>query len=140
MRQQEIQDILTFLQRSKALESAKRYGSSLRKEQNTVAAHSWRLALMALVIGKECKVRVNINHAMALALIHDLAEAKTGDLDAYVKITGGTQSVKNKSVLEEAAMREMTSDLSFGGSIYSLWRGYEGQTTKEGEVVWAGGR
>ena len=137
MRQQEIQDILIFLQRSKGLESAKRYGSSLRDEQNTVAAHSWRLALMALVIGEECKVRININHAVALALIHDLAEAKTGDLDAYAKITGGTQSTKNKSVLEEAAMREMTSDLSFGGSIYGWWREYEDQTTMEAKFVCA---
>ncbi|OGG77723.1 hypothetical protein A3B35_01440 [Candidatus Kaiserbacteria bacterium RIFCSPLOWO2_01_FULL_54_24] len=64
MKQQKINDILLFLQRSKGLQTAKRYGSSLRGEQNTVAEHSWRLALMALVIGSECKVeREHESHA-----------------------------------------------------------------------------
>ena len=135
MRQQKITDILTFLKRSKSLESAKRYGSSLSAAQNTVAEHSWRLGIMALVIGTECKVRVDTNHALTLSLIHDLAEAKTGDIDAYDQILAGKPLVENKAALEESAVREMTDDLPFGDWIYSLWKEYEDQETVEAKFV-----
>ncbi len=137
MRRQKIHDILTFLQRSKGLQSVKRYGSSLRGEQNTVAAHSWRLALMALVIGSECKVNVNMERTLTLALVHDLAESTTGDIDAYEQITGGKKVREDKTVQEDAAMRDMTDDISFGDWIYSLWREYEDQATVEAKFVCA---
>jgi putative hydrolase of HD superfamily len=135
MRQQKINDILTFLRRSKSLESVERYRSSLRDKKNTVAEHSWRLGLMALVIGTECKVRVDTNRALSLALLHDIAEAKTGDIDAYEQILAGKQLVEDKSVMEESAVREMTDDLPFGDWIYSLWREYEDQVTIEAKFV-----
>ena len=132
MRQQKINDILTFLHRSKALESVERYNSSLRAHKNTVAEHSWRLGLMALVIGTECKARVDINRAVTLALLHDLAEAKTGDIDA---VDQTTEVLTKKATQEESAMREMTDDLPFGDWIYSLWREYEDQETVEAKFV-----
>jgi putative hydrolase of HD superfamily len=135
MRQQKIKDILTFLHRSKALESVERYNSSLREHKNTVAEHSWRLGLMALVIGTECKVRVDTNRAMTLALFHDLAEAKTGDIDAYEQVLSGKKLIQNKSMLEDIAMHEMTDDLPFGDWIYSIWREYEDQQTVEAKFV-----
>ncbi|MEK7127994.1 MAG: HD domain-containing protein [Patescibacteria group bacterium] len=135
MRQKKIHDILLFLRRSKTLESAERYGSSLRGNKNTVAEHSWRLALMALVIGTECKVRVDINHAVALALLHDLGEAKTGDIDAYSQILQGKQLIEDKAILEDLTLREMTDDLPFGDWIYSLWRESEDKLTLEGKFV-----
>lgn len=135
MRQQKIQDILLFLKRSKALESAERYGSSMRAHKNTVAEHSWRLGLMALIIGTESRVRIDINRALALALLHDLAEAKTGDIDAYKQILAGKKLVEDKAVMEEKAMHEMTDDLPFGDWIYALWREYEDQITIEAKFV-----
>jgi putative hydrolases of HD superfamily len=135
MRQKKISEILTFLQRTKGLESAKRYSSSLRVGQNTVAEHSARLGLMALVIGTECKVRVDVNRALALALLHDLAEAKTGDIDAYEQIMGGNKLLTDKLEKEELAMREMTDDLPFGDWIYSIWREYEDQVTIEAKFI-----
>jgi putative hydrolase of HD superfamily len=135
MRQQKITDILTFLERSKSLESAERYGSSLRDKKNTVAEHSWRLALMALVIGTEAKVRIDMNRALTLAVVHDLAEAKTGDIDAYEQILGGKKVITDKAVMEDSAMHEMTDDLPFGDWIYSIWREYEDQETIEAKFV-----
>ncbi len=135
MRQQRISDILLFLRRSKNLETVERYNSSLRANKNTVAEHSWRLALMALVIGTECKVRVDIDRAITLALLHDLAEAKTGDIDAIEQIDGGKQVLANKAAMEESAMHEMTDDLPFGDWIYSLWREFEDKLTVEAKFV-----
>lgn len=135
MRQQKINDILTFLRRSKGLESVERYSASLRANKNTVAEHSWRIALMALVVGTECKVRVDVNRAVAMALLHDLAEAKTGDIDAVELIRGGEKMAKEKAEKEENAMREITDDLPFGDWLYSLWREYEDQETIDAKFV-----
>lgn len=135
MRQKKITDLLTFLHRSRALEEEERYHSSLRAHKNTVADHSWRLALMALVIGRECKVQLDVNRAVDLALMHDLAEAKTGDIDAYDQAQKGKALLESKAAMEESAMREMTDDLPFGDWIYSLWREFEDGKTAEAKFI-----
>lgn len=135
MRQRKVHEILTFLKRSKGLEIAERYGSSLKDDRNTVAEHSWRLALMAFVITTECNVRVDMAHVLTLALIHDLAEAKTGDIDAYNQIKEGSSLVESKALQEATAMEEITGDLSFGSRIYDLWQEYEAQETVESKFV-----
>lgn len=135
MQQQKITDILTFLHRSKSLESVERYKTSMKEKRNTVAEHSWRLALMALVIGTETKVRVDLGHAVNIALLHDLAEAKTGDIDAYDQIVEGKELIADKAVQEEEAMREMVDDLPLGDWVYALWQEYEKQETLEAKFI-----
>ncbi len=136
MRQQKINEILTFLHRSRKLESQKRYRSSLLPTaQNSVAEHSWRLSLMAFLIAKECNLEINMERVLSLAMLHDLAEAKTGDYDAVEQIKEGQKLIDKKAVLEDEALHKMTSDLSFGDWIYSLWREYEDQETVESKFV-----
>jgi putative hydrolases of HD superfamily len=135
MTQQKIQDILTFLERTKGLLSAKRYRASMREGQNTAVEHSWRLALMVLVVGMQYGVRLDMGKALSLALLHDLAEAKTGDIDAYIQIAAGKQLTDKKAVEEDKAMQEITTGLFFGQSIYTLWREYEDQQTMESRFV-----
>ncbi len=130
-----MEDILIFLRRTKELESIERYGASLRGKQNTVAAHSWRLALMALIIGPECRVRLNMGRTLSLALVHDLGEAKTGDIDAYEQMLAGKKMTVRKTAKEDEAMREMTGDIAFGKSVYDLWREYTDQRTVEARFV-----
>ncbi len=92
---------------------------------------------MALIIGSELNVKIDMGRALSLAIVHDLAEAKTGDIDAYTQITEGEQIVDDKAVLEESAMRDMTNDLPVGSEIYALWREYEDQKTLEAKFVCA---
>lgn len=136
MRQQKINDILTFLHRSRRLESQKRYKSSLLAQvQNSVAEHSWRLALMTFLIGKECNIEMDMEKALSFAMLHDLAEAKTGDFDAVDQIKQGKSLIDKKAKLEDEAMHKMTNDLSFGDWVYSLWREYENQDCVEARFV-----
>ena len=134
MKEQKLEEILTFLQRSNKLKCIPRYSASLSDNADTTAEHSWRLALMAFIIGTECKVKVDLTHAMALALVHDLPEAKTGDLDVYKAITEKSKR-SEKNLREEKAMREMTDDISFGGSLYKLWEEYSQKETLEAKFV-----
>ena len=56
--------------------------SSGRKE--SVAEHSWRLAVMAMLCADEYP-NLNINKVIRMCLIHDLGEALTGDIPAFLK-------------------------------------------------------
>jgi len=134
MKEQKVKEILTFLQRTSDLTLTPRYTSSLRKGNNSVADHSWQLAVMVFVIGVECKVEIDLNRALALALFHDLAESRTGDIDAYRVITG-KESREEKQVKEKSVMQDITNDLSFGDWIYNFWQEYEDQETIESKFV-----
>lgn len=136
MKEKKLEEIITFLRRSSQLKCIPRYGDSLSDNGDSTAEHSWRLALMVFLIGTEGKVNLNLNHAMALALVHDLAEAKTGDIDAYKVITQ-PEVKKKKQEMEEEAMREMTNDLSFGPAMYDLWQEYCNRETIEAKFVHA---
>lgn len=135
MKPQEIQDMLTFLERSKGLQSVERYGASLSGAHNTVAEHSWRLGLMVLILSIQCKLHLDVGRALSLALVHDMAEAKTGDIDAYTQINGESDILVKKAAAEDAAMKGMTGDLSFGNEIYTLWREFEEQQTVEAKFI-----
>jgi len=134
MQEAKIKEILTFLQRTNDLKSVPRYSATLLRDQDTVAEHSWQLTMMVFIIGSECNVKIDLAKAMALALIHDLAESKTGDIDAYEVMTG-QKSRDEKMVQEVQVMQDMTTDLSFGKTIYDMWEGYEDQDSVEAKFV-----
>lgn len=55
-----------------------------RKE--SVADHSWRIALMAMLLGQEEEFAgTDIARVMKMCLIHDLGEAFTGDIPTFLK-------------------------------------------------------
>jgi len=131
-----INDIFTFLRRVKKLETTERYSSSLESSsRNTVAEHSWHLSMMVMIIASEYDVKIDAQHAIELALLHDIAEATTGDFDAYAQIAMGKQFTEKKSKLEDSVLIKMTQDISFGDKIYRLWKEYEDQQTIEAKFV-----
>ncbi len=61
-----------------------------RKE--SVADHSWRITLMALLLENEPEFRdVDMNKVLRMCLIHDLGEAFTGDIPSFLKSTDAAQ-------------------------------------------------
>lgn len=64
------------------------YTSSGRHE--SVAEHSWRIALMAMLIGPEFP-EADMNKVIRMCLIHDLGEAFTGDIPTFDKTAADTQ-------------------------------------------------
>ena len=64
------------------------YTSSGRHE--SVAEHSWRIALMAMLIVPEFP-EADMNRVIRMCLIHDLGEAFTGDIPTFWKTEADTQ-------------------------------------------------
>ena len=52
--------------------------------QESVAEHSWRLAVMAMLCADEYP-DLDINKVIKMCLIHDFGEAITGDIPAFLK-------------------------------------------------------
>ena len=64
------------------------YTSSGRHE--SVAEHSWRIALMAMLITPEFP-EADMDKVIRMCLIHDLGEAFTGDIPTFDKTEADTQ-------------------------------------------------
>jgi putative hydrolase of HD superfamily len=95
----------------------------------SVADHSWRLALMAMLYAD--LLRLDAGKAMRIALLHDLAEARTGDT------LPGTRTAGQKHAREARALRAMLRPLPRGlrRRYLALWRDYEEGRSPEARLV-----
>ena len=83
MKPTELLDILRVAEKLKC-NTRHCYTSTGRHE--SVAEHSWRIALMAMLIAPEFP-EADMNKVIRMCLIHDLGEAFTGDIPAFDKNT-----------------------------------------------------
>jgi len=104
--------------------------------QESSAAHSWRLSLMTFILADELKLNLDVDEALKIAIIHDIAESITGDID-YLLIANGTVSKDEKKRLEESTMQGIKNSLPkrTGDEIYDLWKKFETGSTNEGKFV-----
>lgn len=51
------------------------------KNTESTADHSWRLSLMAFIVADELKLDINVERAVRIAIVHDIIESVTGDVD-----------------------------------------------------------
>lgn len=75
--------VLLELQRLKRLDRTGWVLRGLPPGAESVAAHTCGVALAAMLLADECAargVRVNVERVLRLALLHDLQEARTGDM------------------------------------------------------------
>ena len=86
MKPSELLDILSVAEKLKC-NTRHCYTSSGRHE--SVAEHSWRIALMAMLIGPEFP-EADMNRVIRMCLIHDLGEAFTGDIPTFDKTAADT--------------------------------------------------
>jgi putative hydrolase of HD superfamily len=136
MNKNNMEKIFDFLNIVGKLKEAERYNEKRNGAKESAADHSWRLALMAFVLAGELDLSVDVLKAMKIALVHDIAESVTGDIDA-VLIMGGKISKKEKEKNEERAMEKIKSAApeKSGKEIYKLWKEYEDNKTKEAKFI-----
>ncbi len=80
----EIQEFLNVMHVAERLKDAVRHGYSSGGRRESVAEHSWRLALMAFFLQDEFP-QADMNKVMEMCLIHDLGECFTGDIPTFLK-------------------------------------------------------
>lgn len=87
----------------------------------SVAAHSWGTAYLCLLFAADAGV--DLGRALAIALVHDLAEATTGDFAARAAATDRPVSEAEKARLERDAIADLLPPRQ--AALHELWRAYE---------------
>ena len=90
----------------------------------SVAAHTWEVCWLVLAL---CPDDVDKDRALQIAVLHDLAEVRVGDITPHDNV-----SKKDKSKRESAALKSM---LESRPDLYQLWEEYEDQLTAEAKIV-----
>jgi len=153
-----MKNILNFLIEVGKLKGMPRKGWVLRgiKNPETIAAHTFRIAIMSWLLGREKKL--NINKLIKISLIHDLCEVYAGDTTPYdnkffskdkrrwkeitkkwprfskeekEKISQKKYKKENKAL--EKLILNLPPDLK--KEIRNLWNDYEKGLTREGKFV-----
>lgn len=77
-------EFLSILSVAEKLKCNTRHSDTSSGRRESVAEHSWRLALMAMLLADEFP-DTDINKVIQMCLIHDLGEAFTGDIATFLK-------------------------------------------------------
>ena len=125
-----MENIIEFLEQINKLKKLKRKGWVIRCIPNpeSVADHSFRVSVMALMLAK--KFNLDENKCIKLSIIHDLAESIVGDITPYDNISN-----LDKEKLELEAMKKLTNNLD-NSDIYKIFKEYIEQKTLEAKFVY----
>ncbi len=130
-----LQNILSLLNLAERLKSVMRHSWLSSGRQESVAEHSWRLALMVILLAPHSQQKINVEKALQMAIIHDLVEAITGDIPIFESQEPARK--QQKIIAEQQAIAEIKNILnnSLGDDLYMLWQEYEDKTSIEAKFV-----
>ena len=103
--------LIEFLDRAERLKCNTRHCVTSTGRPESVAEHSWRAALMAMLLG-QAHPDLDTDRVIRMCLVHDLGEAVTGDIPSFAK-TGGDEETEKQAVagllagLESPAREEL---------------------------------
>jgi len=80
----DVKKLLEILHTAEKLKDVTRHAYTSGGRHESVAEHSWRIALMAFLIKDEFK-SIDIDKVIRMCLIHDLGEIFTGDIPTFLK-------------------------------------------------------
>ena len=109
-------ELLEILSVAEKLKCATRHCYTSSGRHESVAEHSWRISLMAMLLEPEFP-EADMNKVIRMCLIHDLGEAFTGDIPTFLKQTVDEQKEEDLyhqwvSTLPEDAKEDFTSLLA----------------------------
>ena len=131
MRPEEVDGILTFLQSAERLKTVTRSGWTSAGQPESVAEHTWRLCLMAMLLYGRNE-EVDLAHLLKMCLIHDLGEAIGGDTPAPVQSESAGKADRERAdllVLIEPLSAAMQAE------ILGLWDEYESAGSREAAIA-----
>jgi putative hydrolase of HD superfamily len=123
--------ILEFLRSAERLKDTTRTAYTSEGRQETVAAHTWRLCLMALAF-EDHFPEVDFGRLIKMCIIHDLGEAISGDIPAIHQ-----DPEIGKGEQERLDLLELLRPLPEGlrTEITGLWDEYEQASTEEARLA-----
>jgi putative hydrolase of HD superfamily len=131
MHSDELDGVLTFLRAAERLKTVTRSAWTSAGERESVAEHTWRLCLMAMLLYGDTP-GVDLARLLKMCLVHDLGEAIGGDVPAPAQ-----RPESGKADRERADLLELTGALppTLQREIVALWDEYEAAATSEAKLA-----
>ena len=129
----EIIELLNFLQEAEKLKTTLRHSWLSSGRQESVAEHTWRTTLMALVLQDKIP-QININRVIKLLIVHDIGEIDEGDIPAFdtkKKQWAFANKIEKKTVKRLAGILKNET----GQRILSLWTEFFECQTAEAKLA-----
>ncbi len=123
--------ILEFLRSAERLKNTVRSAHTSEGRQESVAEHTWRLCLMAVVLEAHFP-EVDFERLIKICIIHDLGEAIRGDIPAPLQHSDGAKAGEERADLMRL-LKPLPKRLR--GEIASLWDEYEHASTAEARLA-----
>ena len=131
MEASELNGVLEFLRAAERLKNVTRSAHTSEGHPESVAEHSWRLCLMALVFADRFP-GVDFARLLKICVIHDLGEAIGGDVPAPLQSAGA-----GKAEQERADLLRLLEPLPARSreEITALWDEYEEARSPEARLA-----
>ena len=123
-----VREYLNILHTAERLKDTPRHCTTSHGRTESVAEHSWRVSLMALLLKEEFP-DADINKVVNMCLIHDLGECFTGDIPTFLKTDADR---KTEDSLLQQWVNSMPAALS--EEISALYSEMEAQETAEAKI------
>lgn len=130
MERSELLGTLQFLRDAERLKNVTRTSWTSEGHRESVAEHTWRLTLMALVL-EEAFPGIDIAQLLKMCVLHDLGEAIGGDISATLQPPEGKADQERRDLIQLLQpLPERTRD-----AILRLWDEYESGATLEARIA-----
>ena len=126
-----MQNIVDFFQIAEKLECEYRLTRMSDGAPQAVAAHSWNMAMMAMVLKPYLKVPVNMERVYELCLLHDLPEAITHDVPLHEQ----TDVVRAQKHSDESVAVAQIVNMLDNDEIRARFDEYDARTSAESKLV-----
>ena len=122
---------IAFLESAERLKRTHRSGFTSLGNPESVAEHTWRLCLMAMVLHPSFP-EADLSRLLRICVVHDLGEAIGGDIPAPMQGAAG-----NKAAQERADFATLLEPLPADqrADFLSLWDEYEAAETLEAKLA-----
>jgi putative hydrolase of HD superfamily len=129
-------EILGALAYFKELKTELRHTWLPNDRRESVAEHSWRMALLAMILIPNLKTRLDSEKILKMVLVHDLSEIEAKDEPTFKHINNKV-AAREKHEKEVAAIESIKKILpgSVGEEVFNLWHEFEDQKTTEAKFV-----
>lgn len=89
-------NILQVIALAEKLKYEMRHSWLSNGRQESVAEHTWRMSLMAVLVQPYLDKTVQMEKLLKMVIIHDLVEAEAGDIPAFDTMNSEELQLKNK--------------------------------------------
>ncbi|GAB4192605.1 MAG: HD domain-containing protein [Simkaniaceae bacterium] len=132
-----IKNILNFVHLCESLKIQLRYGIKSDGNRESIAEHSWRLALLVVLCSPYVDFKIDTEKALKMAIIHDLVEIYAGDVHFLDLENPDVKKKRNEKEFQAIHKIRNLLNNEVGEELFHLWIEFDSNSTNEAKFVLA---